>query len=105
MNLIDTFTKECENEAIRYAVSKAMFCKQCKAVLDMKKSTVITVRHNTEVLWMQCVCDNCMTRKGTATREQVQKEMDYAACKTFYQLKGIRVNCSFEHYTDPFEQS
>jgi hypothetical protein len=98
--ILDQFRKDMENQAISYAVGKQMWCNQCKGVLDEKKTTVLTVRNGKEVLFMRCICDTCMTQKGKYTREYMQKAIDYETCKTFYQLKGIRVANSFEHWQD-----
>ena len=99
MNLLmDMLTSDLENQVIKYAVSKQIFCKQCHTILDEKKTTVVQATHKGEVFYTSCVCDACMTCKGQVTVDEMKAAITNETKRTFFQLQGIAVTVTFEHW-------
>ena len=58
MDLLDRFRIDAENQALRYVVSKVMFCQTagCGKILDYKKAVLITFNSGNIFL----MCEDCL---------------------------------------------
>lgn len=65
MDLLDRFRIDAENQALKYVVSKVMFCQTqgCGKILDYKKAVLITFNSGNFFL----MCEDCFNSPITQT--------------------------------------
>ena len=78
MDLLDRFRIDAENQSLRYAVSKLMFCqmKGCEKILDYRHAVMITFNSGNIFL----MCEDCFN--GSVTRAILNADVTQRVIKS-----------------------
>lgn len=71
--MTDTFTREIQRQALRYAVQRAIFCPVTGEVLDMRRAVDVTVRRNGAIATTMVMAAHAWDTQGPAAMSAVSE--------------------------------